>query len=179
MLTVKDAQGCINSDSVILKSPAKIKLGLSVENTGCTPDGKIVASAKDGIPPYLFSLNNGNFETSAHFTNLSQGNYKIAVKDSNNCIVSSDAAVLLAENCTTEVSCSPNPSNSFFKITVGDNLVSDHIQIRVYGGSDKLVYSTQGTHKKSYTFGNNFTRGVYFVEVGTETKVYKFEIIKD
>jgi arylsulfatase A len=179
LLTVKDANGCLNSDSVVLKSPAKIKLNVSVTNTDCKSDGKIVASAKGGIPPYMFSFDNGNYDTTSHFINLSKGDYKISVRDSNKCISSSEAVVALTETCASDITISPNPSNSVFKITIGNNLISEHIKIKVYGVSDKLVYSAQGTQKQSYVFGSTFIKGIYFVEVGTETKVYKFKIIKE
>lgn len=179
LLTVKDANGCFNSDSITLKSPVKIKLSLSITNTDCKSDGKIVASAKGGISPYMFSFNNGNFDTTSRFTNLSKGDYKISVRDSNKCISSSEAVVALTGNCASDITISPNPSNSVFRITIGNNLISDHIKIKVYGVSDKLVYLAQGTQKQSYTFGSTFIKGIYFVEVGTETKTYKFKIIKE
>ena len=67
-----------------LTSPDNLKLSLSVKNLDCISDGQIVASAKNGIQPYMFSFNNGNFDTASQFANLSKGNYLITVKDNNN-----------------------------------------------------------------------------------------------
>ena len=127
----------------------------------------------------MFSFDNGNYDTTSHFINLSKGDYKISVRDSNKCISSSEGVVALTETCASDISISPNPSNSVFRITIGNNLISEHIKIRVYGVSDKLVYSTQGMQKQSYVFGSTFIKGIYFVEVSNETKIYKFKIIKE
>ena len=173
--------GCRTSDSVALKSPEKIKLSLSIKNSDCIPNGKIVVSAKSGVPPYMFSFNKDSFDTTSLFGNLSKGNYLIAVKDSNNCSVSSKAVVAsTTQNCQEgDIIISPNPSSTVFTLTIGNDQISKQITINVYGDLGKLIYSVHGTQKSSYTFGNTLMKGIYFVQVELDSKVYKFKIIKE
>ncbi len=49
-------------------------------------DGSITnITVNGGTPPYLFSLNNGNWQINNSFYSLPAGNYTINVKDNNNC----------------------------------------------------------------------------------------------
>lgn len=49
-------------------------------------DGSLTVSATGGSEPYLFSINGGDFISSAVFQNLSTGNFTIQAKDANGCI---------------------------------------------------------------------------------------------
>jgi arylsulfatase A-like enzyme len=178
-LKVKDANGCVDSETVVLTPPEQLKLDLSEEDANCAPDGEIIALASNGVQPYLFSFNNHEFNTAHEFTNLAKGNYTIKVKDGNKCTVSGNITVKAIHNCFTGITISPNPTNSEFKLRIGNNLPSNHIEIRVYDVKGKLIYSNHGNNIKSYSFGKNFMSGIYFVKVESGNDKYNFKIIKE
>ena len=89
------------------------------------PDGQIIASASNGAQPYLFSFNNGEFDTVHEFTNLAKGSYTIKVKDGNKCTTSGDVTVKAIQNCFAGITISPNPTNSEFKLQIGNNQLSE------------------------------------------------------
>jgi hypothetical protein len=178
-LKVKDANGCVDSETVVLTPPEQLKLGLSEKDADCEPDGQIIASASKGVPPYLFSFNNGEFDTVHQFTNLAKGDYTIKAKDGNKCTTSGDVIVKAIQNCFTDIIISPNPTNSEFKLRIGNDQLLNHIVIRVYDVKGKLVYSNHGSNIKSYSFGKNFMAGVYFVKVESDSNKYNFKIIKE
>ncbi len=180
LLMVKDANGCLDSESIVLKSPDKIQLTLAVNNSDCTSDGRIIASAKEGIPPYMFSFNNGKFDTTSHFTDLSNGDYMIEVEDNNKCITSTDAIVkATTQNCTSGINIFPNPSNSVFKIEIGNDQIANSIIIKVYDQLGKLVYKEKSSQNASYTFGKSLNKGTYFVKIQSGDKAYKFKVLKN
>ncbi len=180
IVKVKDANGCVDSEKVVLTAPDQLKLDLFEKSADCVPDGQITASASKGIPPYLFSFNNGDFDTTSHFVKLSKGDYSITVEDSNKCTVSETAEVSATnQNCATDITISPNPSNSFFRITIGANLISNHIKIAVYNERGRLVYLDHGTQVTSYKFGNSFEPGIYLVKIEADSNKYVFRIIKN
>lgn len=180
IVKVKDANGCVDSEKVVLTAPDQLKLDLFEKSVDCVPDGQITASASKGIPPYLFSFNNGDFDTTSHFAKLSKGDYSITVEDSNKCTVSETAEVNATnQSCATDITISPNPSNSFFRITIGANLISNHIKIAVYNERGRLVYLDHGTQITSYKFGNSFEPGIYLVKIEADSNKYVFRIIKN
>lgn len=87
-VVVKDALNCTLEKNITIKSSPKINL-----NAISTPvtmlganDGKIVMNVIGGISPYVFSINQKDFTNNSTFTNLSDGNYILSVKDGNGCI---------------------------------------------------------------------------------------------
>ena len=57
----------------------------SVDCFGGTDGSLTNITVNGGTPPYLFSLNNGNWQINNSFYSLPAGNYTINVKDNNNC----------------------------------------------------------------------------------------------
>jgi gliding motility-associated-like protein len=58
-----------------------------VRTTGCaTSDGYVTLQASSGLPPYTYSIDMVNWQTSATFNNLTPGDYIFFVKDANGCI---------------------------------------------------------------------------------------------
>ena len=76
------------------------------------------------------------------FKNLTEGNYVVAVKDSNGCSVSLNTALkTIAPNCVSGVIIAPNPSNNYFTALIGNDIINETISIWVYDVSGKLVYN--------------------------------------
>ncbi|MCE2994731.1 MAG: SprB repeat-containing protein [Cyclobacteriaceae bacterium] len=135
-IQVKDQRGCIFTDQVTLTAPAPMVLSLVDKNfIKCFGDtsGQLEVKASGGLPPYQFKIDNGSYQTSAQFTNLSGGNHIIAVRDQNQCTVDR------MENID-----SPNPELTFV-VTKSDILCfgenNGSIQVNVKGGVAPYQYA--------------------------------------
>jgi hypothetical protein len=84
-VTVTDAEGCQDVDEVLVKP-----MRFAMETTGnvCHDGaaGTIEINAVDGMPPYVYSLNNGSLQTEALFDGLKTGDYVVAVQDASGCV---------------------------------------------------------------------------------------------
>lgn len=88
-IRVKDYLGCIGAYSVTVTQPSAA-LNYSVQSTSqptCfgSSDGSISVLGTNGTPPYTYSKDAGNYQSSGVFSNLTSGFYFIYVRDSNNC----------------------------------------------------------------------------------------------
>jgi hypothetical protein len=101
-IIAKDAIGCTGSTSVTLVNPnpcAGVTITQTINTTAhvlCTGtnNGSINStSTTGGLPPYTFSLNGINFQSSGLFSNLAPGNYTVTAKDANNCVGTANTAV--------------------------------------------------------------------------------------
>ncbi|HEY3387342.1 MAG TPA: SprB repeat-containing protein, partial [Saprospiraceae bacterium] len=85
-VTVRDQWGCEDTGTaVVLPKPAP-NLSVNPNNPDCgVNNGSITASATGGLPPYMYSLNNGAFGSNNVFSGLPAGIHTIMVKGSNDC----------------------------------------------------------------------------------------------
>jgi gliding motility-associated-like protein len=93
-ITVQDAQGCQNIDSVEVSGPDELIIVLdSIRPLGCSGDcnGEITIHAEGGTPAYSFLWSNS--ETDTTISNLCQGNYSVTVTDVHNCVDSLDTLI--------------------------------------------------------------------------------------
>ena len=95
VLTVTDAIGC----SAELSIPIQNLGGLNLEevvtsDSGCdSANGTIHITASGGEEPYQFSINGGNPQTSNVFSDLTQGDYAVSVRDQVGCEITKSVAV--------------------------------------------------------------------------------------
>jgi gliding motility-associated-like protein len=85
-LTVKDANGCVSLSPVTVVAGTNCVSATAVvvdENCGIG-NGSITITTVNGMPPYLYSVNGGSFQSGNVFNNLPAGNYTIQVKDAGN-----------------------------------------------------------------------------------------------
>ena len=73
-----------------------------ISNESCFPknDGKINVNGTTTNNTLFYSINNGAFQTSNSFINLTAGNYSIVLKDDKNCLLKTQATVLGSLNPT-------------------------------------------------------------------------------
>lgn len=116
---------CIFSVSVTSKGPA------------CTgvANGSITATAVNGTPPYLYSLDGINFQNSGFFNNLATGSYTVTVKDFAGNIITSSP--ILLDN-TGVLQLSVNSMNLSCGLTNGT------ITATAGGGTAPFQYSVDG-----------------------------------
>lgn len=73
-----------------------------------------------------------------------------------------------------KVAVRPNPSNSVFRLEVG-NITSEIVSISVFDVQGKLIETIKGSPNKYFQFGLNYLPGIYMVEVrqGKNRKILK------
>ncbi len=84
---VRDAQGCMISDSLVVPGPAEINFaGIQITPPQCQKaNGQITFNALGGTPPYRYQLNGVNLGSSPLATGLDTGFYKLVIVDQNGC----------------------------------------------------------------------------------------------
>lgn len=86
---MKDASGCTGSTVVTITEPDALTSNALAIGATCNGgnDGSISITASGGTQPYSYSINQGfQYFQSGVFTNLTPGEYLLAVKDANNCL---------------------------------------------------------------------------------------------
>lgn len=90
ILTVIDANGVITSTNVTvanIHSPPQLTVSSVTTPSACDAfDAVVTLNASGGLPPYQYSIDGANFQTSNIFSNLSYGLYDFFVKDANGCV---------------------------------------------------------------------------------------------
>jgi large repetitive protein len=96
ILRVKDANGCLAAEAVVLEGiagPSDFE-ATTVSSTCGGANGQIAISAvSDGTSPYLYALNGGAFQSSANFALVRAGEHTVTVKDANGCTFSKKVRV--------------------------------------------------------------------------------------
>jgi len=84
--TALDDNNCSDTLKIVIKNKNGVNIELQATEAGCkTVNGSITATAVSGTGPYSFKINGGEFQSANTFTNLSQGEYAVIVKDSTGC----------------------------------------------------------------------------------------------
>ena len=87
VLTTITKNTCTKSDSINISTiPLPLVFNTVDSNETCTNsgNGSITITASGGITPYQYRINNGTYQSSNSFSNLSSGVYNIQIKDSLN-----------------------------------------------------------------------------------------------
>jgi gliding motility-associated-like protein len=167
LIKVTDALNTIATQNVTVANtyslPATTLIGYTVPTTSTGMDATLSFSASNGTAPYLYSLDNSNFQASNSFTNLAGGEYYIVTKDANGCssfrgfsqddvYIPNDMFLIQYNGGGGSVSCNP------FKATL---LVSGN---NTSGGTPPYTYSIDGINYQTAPF-NDLPAGVYNIRV--------------
>lgn len=82
IVTVKDNNGTTIAGNGSVYDKCPLVQGTPTHVTCAGNDGMVAATATKGTPPYQFSIDGSNFQSSGTFTGLVAGNYSLTVKDS-------------------------------------------------------------------------------------------------
>jgi|688.fasta_scaffold127338_2 parallel beta-helix repeat protein len=143
---------------------------------------KIIATG--GTPPYSYSLNSGQFQSSAYFGTIAPGSYNILVRDDNACVIKKSIdiqpyeGVLFNPDQGSRFKVFPNPSNYQFTL---DNLLfysTSDIHLELYNMKGVLLYSKSGKFDANFIFGDQLPRGTYNVRIQVDSSVQNFVIVK-
>jgi gliding motility-associated-like protein len=132
------SNGCSAIDSIEIVALENDMHDLTAELTSpsCpgSENGKIVLSeVLGGNPPFLYALNEGIFSAAQVFTELSEGEYIISVKDQDGCLLIS--SVILEPEDLFEIDLGPDlnvPSGESITIALNTNLNSEAIESIVW-----------------------------------------------
>ncbi|MES2394681.1 MAG: gliding motility-associated C-terminal domain-containing protein [Bacteroidota bacterium] len=109
-VTVTDANGCSDTDSVTLTQPTQIVPNVTTGNISCLGvcDGLSESSPSGGTAPYTFAWNTGSVDTL--ITDLCPGTYTVIVTDALGCTISLpdtivQAAAVLSNAIITNATC--------------------------------------------------------------------------
>ena len=94
-VTVKDANGCTATASVVITEPTKVIASIVGTNLTCNGDnsGKAILTASGGTGALSYLWSNG--ATSKDLTNIAANTYSVTVKDANGCTAT--ASVVITE----------------------------------------------------------------------------------
>ena len=94
VVTVTDASGCSTTSSVTLNNPPQLLINPAVTAVTCHGDCDGIADARvSGRPPFTFSWNTVQVQTTQTASNLCAGNYTVTVTDSAGCTSSSQVLI--------------------------------------------------------------------------------------
>ncbi|MFK7950069.1 MAG: choice-of-anchor L domain-containing protein [Saprospiraceae bacterium] len=87
IVTVTDANGCFNVDSIAVTTPNPLTATLTGTNVDCfgATTGTITTAITGGVTPYNYAWNVG--ATTGNLINVPAGNYTVTITDGNNCFV--------------------------------------------------------------------------------------------
>lgn len=158
-ISVKDTNGCIRSETVVVTQPPHINLtSLKVTHPQCfdSTNGRIAIIATGGVPPYTYALDAGAFNDSSRWTGLGDGAHVVHIRDVNNCI--RDTSVPLVP---------PPPFSISVAVTqpTCNTIANGTITLTAIGGKKPYTYSSV---EGKYTFNKFLTSlsaGSYNVSV--------------
>jgi gliding motility-associated-like protein len=153
-VTVKDANGCIASDSINITEPSPITFSTSSVPTKCFggSDGQGSVIASGGIKPYIYLWNNS--KTTQTATGLTAGTYILTVTDSNGC--KSKDTVIVSQPSTINLGVSSMPTICPYD--------SGFAKVTATGGTGAFTYSWTPTGASNSSI-NGLSAGNYTVTV--------------
>lgn len=164
-LDFMDSNGCMVSITEQITEPATEILVqiLSVVNVECTSDssGSVFGFASNGSSPYVYSLDNSNFQSSSSFSNLPINDYVLYAKDDNGCVnseifsISASSPISLLWDTIVAPSCD-EVSNGAIDVTV------------ISGSSSPFTYSLNAGPDQNTSAFSNLSEGCYLVKVVDE-----------
>lgn len=152
--TVKDANGYTSSQGVTLYDRCP-ELYLSTTGASCTGnDGTITATATNGTPPYQYSIDGVNFQTSNVFTGLAVGSYSVTLRDD---LGFTDVQTIAVPNLCINVTA------ALTHTTCGNS--NGVITVTATNGTPPYQYSIDGVNFQSSNIFSGLAAGIYTITV--------------
>lgn len=170
-VTVTDANGCTQTLTVQVSSPAPIVASATKVNPTCGINGSINLSVAGGVAPYSYLWSNG--AVTQDISGLSPGWYTVTITDGNGCTTSLARKLWGAH---------PLKIRRISLTHASDNTCDGAIDIKILGGTQPFTYLwNNGATTQDLT---NLCPGVYRVTVTdaqgcTAQKVFRVMYLKD
>ncbi len=152
----KDAAGNIDIFIITVLQDCDLKIFFITVDAACGQnDGALTVNVSQGTPPYFYTIDGINFQSSNTFTGLAPGNYKIMVKDAGGAVNTSGA--IIYDRCpqvtatATDATC---PANNDGTITATGTK-----------GTAPYEYSLDGVNFQSSNIFTGLPAGKYTVTV--------------
>ncbi len=132
-VTVTDANGCMDVESITIIEPAQLASSDVVQNVSCFGEstGAINLTISGGVAPYSFSWSNGAL--TEDLTNIAAGNYSVTVTDVNGCTINDSFTI-------TQPASALSKTEAVQQITC-NGAVDGIINLTVTGGSAPYTYN--------------------------------------
>ena len=181
---VKDKLGDSTSISILVEEPTPISLVYDIDSIHNEKAlYRLSVRANGGISPYMYSINETEYQPIGLFDSVMSGIYTVNVLDSIGCIES--LSIVLDENSVNHpiislpfVSIMPNPSSSKFLLLLKATIPIMPYSIEVYDSKGRILFSELNYREEMLWVGSNFIPGIYFVRVFQGRKSSVFRIIK-
>ncbi len=153
-VTISDANGCIQRDTVTLTDVPAISLGLfptpAIGGFGVS-NGAVTTTIAGGVPPYQYIWTGG--ATTQNLTNIPAGSYVVSISDANGCTASAITTVVQLTGTNdianlTSFTAYPNPTNGHYFINI-DLQASETVSIQVYDINGRLLTERRNTNSKN------------------------------
>lgn len=155
--TVKDANGCANTQTVQILQPNPIVVGsYTIQNVQCNGgnNGQIAANIVGGTPPYTFTWNPSNVNAPV-ISNLSGGSYTLNVNDGKACMATFVFTVTEPPALVANITTSPDYCNN----GVGTATV------QVSGGTPGYQYIWNSNPPQSSSVAINLAANIYTCQI--------------
>lgn len=162
-VTIEDQNGCSKVISFPVPQNPPFSFNVQVDDILCYDDmtGLINVIASGNTPPYQYSLNGSQYQSSGLFPNLDAGNYSIGIMDANNCAAIINSSVYQPPR----IGVSLTALDSVYFLYGNDG----SFEINTWGGVPPLQYSLDGgTTFQSSTVFDSLEAGTYEVLIQDE-----------
>ena len=167
-VTLTDAMGCTDEDSVIVNEPAPLVLEAEATNVTCfaNEDGTISLAIEGGIAPYTITWEDDAFERDAFRASVGAGNYSVTLTDAMGCTDEDSVSIiepdpLVLEAVATNVTCFANEDGT--------------IDLAIEGGIAPYTITWEDDAFERDAFRGNVGAGIYraFImdEIGCEKDI--------
>lgn len=201
-ISVKDFKNCLGSAIANISLNPVVVTAYATNATSCiTNNGMVQLFRTGGYGPYTYSLDGNTYQTSPVFTNIAPGTYTGFVKDSKTCVGAINGIVVGPTGCPSTFAAStgtrnimpgritektlltvlvyPNPSQQEFTLVLRGYNNKEKISVTVSDLLGRTFYHAEGTSQQEYKFGNNFSSGMYYVEVVQGFEKRNIKIVKE
>lgn len=157
---VRDNNGCVNSQSVVLTQPAALSASISSQsNVDCNgaANGAVTVAASGGAGNYQYSIDGVTYLLTGSFTGLTAGMYTVTVRDANGCTepvqvnLTEPTVLTLVPSALMNVSCNGLADGSIVAVSTG--------------GIPPYQFSIDGVNFVSTTQFQNLAAGSYTLSV--------------
>ncbi|WP_109298983.1 Ig-like domain-containing protein [Aquimarina sp. AU474] len=155
-VTITDSNNCsIQQSNTITQPTNKVSITISSkDDIICNDLGTIIVSGTGGTPPYSYSINNGaTYQNDDTFTNLSQGDHTVIIRDKNNC--TSTVTTTILSNCTMAVD---DTNTTLIDTPVSGNVLTNDEDLE---GDIQTVTTTSITTNQGILVTINPNTGIY------------------
>jgi gliding motility-associated-like protein len=154
-ITVVDAIGCSDSDSIFVYEPELLEItNINIQNISCNgnSDGELTAIHTGGSPSFTYEWDDSSNQTSSSASNLSLGNYSVIVTDSAGCTdtsssvtISEPDSLLITSILSSDVLCFGGNDGSVTVVAEGGALAYNYSWS--FGGTNNIEDSVSaGNH---------------------------------